>query len=69
MKLADLRPEHFHKFYADMRMKRNQATGKPLSETTVEGLHSCLCGILSDATESGFLNYNPAWRTYKYAKC
>lgn len=28
---------------------------------------SCLCGILSDAMEVGFLSHNPAWRTYKYA--
>ena len=66
-KLADLRPEHFRKFYADMRKERNQASGKPLSESTIEGLHSCLCGILSDAMEGGFLDHNPAWRTYKYS--
>ena len=42
-------------------------TGKPLSESTVEGVHACLCGILSDAMEDGFLATNPAWRTYKYA--
>ena len=42
-------------------------TGKPLSESTVEGVHACLCGILSDAMEGGFLSQNPAWRTYKYA--
>ena len=28
--------------------------------------HACLCGILSDAMEGGFLAQNPAWRTYKY---
>ena len=39
----------------------------PLSEYTVEGVHACLCGILSDAMEGGFLNHNPAWRTYKYS--
>lgn len=49
LQLADLCPEHFRKFYADMRKERNQATGKPLSKSTIEGLHSCLCGILSDA--------------------
>lgn len=38
----------------------------PLSEYTVEGVHACLCGILSDAMEGGFLNHNLAWRTYKY---
>ena len=39
----------------------------PLSEYTVEGVHACLCGILSDAMEGGFLNHNPVWRTYKYS--
>lgn len=39
----------------------------PLSEYTVEGVHACLCGILSDAMESGFINHNPAWRTYTYS--
>ena len=66
-KLVELRPEHFKKFYADMRKAKNSKTGKPLSEATVEGLHSCLCGILSDAMEGGFIDRNPAWRTYKYA--
>lgn len=42
-------------------------TGKPLSEHTVEGVHACLCGILSDAMEGGFITHNPAWRTYKYS--
>ena len=42
-------------------------TGKPLSEHTVEGVHACLCGILSDAMEGGFLTHNPAWRTYRYS--
>ena len=50
-----------------MRKAKNSKTGKPLSEATVEGLHSCLCGILSDAMEGGFIDRNPAWRTYRYA--
>ena len=62
-KLADLRPEHFRKFYADMRKVKNQSTGKPLSESTIEGLHSYQCGILSNTMEDGFLDHNPAWRT------
>ena len=66
-KLVDLRPEHFRSLYAKLRKQKNKATGKPLSEATVEGVHSCLCGILSDAMEGGYLNHNPAWRTYKYA--
>ena len=66
-KLVDLRPEHFRKLYAELRKQTSQNTGMPLSEYTVEGVHACLCGILSDAMEGGFLNHNPAWRTYKYS--
>jgi len=66
-KLVDLRPEHFRSLYAKLRKQKNKANGKPLSEATVEGVHSCLCGILSDAMEGGYLDHNPAWRTYKYA--
>jgi len=65
--LTDLRPEHFRKLYAELRKQTSQNTGKPLSEYTVEGVHACLCGILSDAMEGGFINHNPAWRTYKYS--
>ena len=66
-KLVDLRPEHFRSLYTKLRQQKNKATGKPLSEATVEGVHSCLCGILSDAMEGGYIDHNPAWRTYKYA--
>ena len=66
-KLTDLRPEHFRKLYADLRQAKSDATGKPLSESTVEGVHATLCSILSDAVEGGFLTHNPAWRTYRYA--
>lgn len=66
-KLVDLRPEHFRSLYTKLRKQKNKATGNPLSEATVEGVHSCLCGILSDAMEGGYLDHNPAWRTYKYA--
>lgn len=66
-KLVDLRPEHFRKLYTELRKQTSQNTGMPLSEYTVEGVHACLCGILSDAMEGGFLNHNPAWRTYKYS--
>ena len=59
LKLMELRPEHFRQLYADLRKVKNQKTGKPLSECTVEGVHACLCGILSDAMEGGFLE-----RTY-----
>ena len=66
-KLTELKPEHFRNLYAELRKQKNSVTGKPLSECTVEGVHACLCGILSDAMEGGFLSHNPAWRTYKYA--
>ena len=67
LKLTELRPEHFRQLYANLRKVKNQKTGKPLSECTVEGVHACLCGILSDAMEGGLLDHNPAWRTYRYA--
>ena len=66
-KLTDLRPEHFRSYYAELRKVKNSVTGKPLSEHTVEGVHACICGILSDAMEGGYLDHNPAWRTYKYS--
>ncbi len=66
-KLTELRPKNFRDLYSELRKQTSQNTGKPLSEYTVEGVHACLCGILSDAMESGFINHNPAWRTYKYS--
>ena len=33
----------------------------------MEGVHATLCTIFSDAMEGGFLDHNPAWRTYRYA--
>ena len=66
-KLKELRPEHFRKLYVKLRKAKNLNNGKPLSEATVEGVHACLCGILSDAMEGGFLDHNPAWRTYRYS--
>ena len=70
-KLAELRPEHFRSFYAELRKVIRPDTKKPLSEYTIEGVHATLCSILSDAVEGGFLSHNPAWRTYRYAgrKC
>ena len=67
VKLSELRPEHFRKLYTNLRKQKSKHTGKPLSEHTVEGVHACLCGILSDAMEGGFLTHNPAWRTYRYS--
>ena len=66
-KLTELRPEHFRKLYAKLRKTISPKTKKPLSESTVEGVHACLCGILSDAMEGGYLDHNPAWRTYRYS--
>lgn len=66
-KLTELRPEHFRNFYAELRKVISLETGMPLSEHTVEGVHATLCTILSDAMECGFLDHNPAWRTYRYA--
>lgn len=66
-KLTELRPDLFRKYYAKLRKTKSEYTGKPLSEHTVEGVHACLCGILSDAMEGGFIAHNPAWRTYKYS--
>ena len=43
----------------------SENTDDPLAEGTVEGTHSCLRGILSDAVEAGYITHNPAWRAYK----
>ncbi len=64
-KLVDLTREHFRLFYATLRTIPNEKTGNPLSEITIEGSHGILCGILSAAMEEGYLNQNPAWRSYK----
>ena len=66
-RLTELRPEHFRNFYAELRKVIRPDTKKPLSEYTIEGVHTTLCSILSDAVEGGFLTRNPAWRTYRYA--
>lgn len=66
-KLTELRPEHFRSYYTELRKVKSTTTGKPLSEHTVEGVHACICGILSDAMDGGYLDHNPAWRTYKYS--
>lgn len=64
-KLTELNKEIFRDFYDAMRQERNENTGGILAEKTVEGIHSCLCGILSDAVEAGYITHNPAWRAYK----
>ena len=53
-KLTELRPEHFRKLYAELRTHRSQNTGLPISEYTVEGVHACLCGILSTRWRADF---------------
>lgn len=65
-KLKELRPEIFRSYYEKMRKEPRLSDGKPISEHTVEGLHACLCSVLSDAMEAGYITHNPAWRTYKY---
>lgn len=64
-KLIELKAEILRDFYDRMRQEKNRNTGKPLAEKTVEGIHACLCGILSDAVKGGYLAHNPAWRAYK----
>ena len=48
-KLAELNKDILRAFYDAMRSEQNWKTGGLLAEKTVEGIHSCLCGILSDA--------------------
>ena len=64
-KLTELRSEHFRKLYVALRKEKNMINGKPLSELTVEGVHACLCGILSEAVERGLWGLTPAWRACK----
>lgn len=64
-KLTELNKEIFRDFYDAMRQEKNENTGNALAEKTVEGIHSCLCSILSDAVEAGYITHNPAWRAYK----
>lgn len=61
-KLAELNKDILRAFYDAMRSEQNWKTGGLLAEKTVEGIHSCLCGILSDAVEAGYITHNPAWR-------
>ena len=64
-KLTELNKEILRDFYDAMRQVRRESTGEFLAEGTVEGIHSCLCGILSVAMEAGYITHNPAWRAYK----
>ena len=64
-KLTELNKEILRDFYNAMRQERNENTGNLLAKGTVEGIHSCLCGILSDAVEAGYITHNPVWRAYK----
>ena len=65
VKLRELTPELLRDFYDKMRKQPCQR-GRPYSERTIEGLHACVCGILTDAVGAGYLTHNPAWRAYKY---
>ena len=53
-KLAELNKDILRAFYDAMRSEQNWKTGGLLAEKTVEGIHSCICGILSDAVEAGY---------------
>lgn len=64
-KLAELNKDILRAFYDAMRSEQNWKTGGLLAEKTVGGIHSCLCGILSDAVEAGYITHNPAWRAYR----
>ena len=64
-KLVELNKDILRAFYDSMRSEQNWKTGGLLAEKTVEGIHSCLCGILSDAVEAGYITHNPAWRAYR----
>ena len=64
-KLVELNKDILRAFYDAMRSEQNWKTGGLLAEKTVEGIHSCLCGILSDAVEAGYITHNPAWRAYR----
>ena len=44
-KLADLNKDILRAFYDAMRSEQNWKTGGLLAEKTVEGIHSCLCGM------------------------
>ena len=66
-KLTELRPEHFRKFYGELRRTKCESIGRPLSEHSIEAVHACMCGILSDAMGSGLIDHNPAWRTFRYS--
>ena len=59
-KLAELNKDILRAFYDAMRSEQNWKTGGLLAEKTVEGIHSCLCGILSDAVEAGYITHNCA---------
>ena len=65
IKLVDITPDILRGFYDKMRAEKNKNNGRLLSEKTVEGIHACLCGILTDAVRGGFITYNPSWGAYK----
>ena len=58
-KLVELNKDILRAFYDAMRSEQNWKTSGLLAEKTVEGIHSCLCGILSDAVEAGYPAFSP----------
>lgn len=63
-RLTELDRPKVREFCNKMR-KSPSAKGGIISERTVSGIHSTLCGILSDAVEEGYIRDNPAWRAFK----
>ena len=64
VRLTELDRPKVREFCNKMR-KSPSAKGGIISERTVSGIHSTLCGILSDAVEEGYIRDNPAWRAFK----
>lgn len=64
-KLTALTREKIRDFYQQLREQVSEATGKPLAEGTIAGVHGTLCTLLTDALEGGYISENPAWRAYK----
>ena len=64
VRMTELDRPKVREFCNKMR-KSPSAKGGIISERTVSGIHSTLCGILSDAVEEGYIRDNPAWRAFK----
>ena len=75
-KLTDLKPGHFRNLYAQLRKQKNSVTGKPLSESTVEGVHACSVrdplrchGGRFFVAEPGLANLQVRWQKEEKAQC